>query len=64
MRPLALHPLLLLSALAAPAFAQDEVFVEGEPLPDLELPTIDGTRTLNLAELRGTPTLLIQFASW
>ena len=54
---------LALATFAAPATAQD-VFVEGEPLPDLELPTIDGKRAINLSELTGKPTLLIQFASW
>ena len=41
-----------------------DLLVPGRPLPDLELPTLDGTGTLNLSELRGTPTLLLQFASW
>jgi len=36
----------------------------GDFLPDLELPTIDGTRTIRLSELRGQRLLLIQFASW
>ena len=36
----------------------------GSPLPDLRLPTIDGTRTIDLAELRGKKLLLIEFASW
>ncbi len=60
-----IRPLLLLLASAAPVAAQGAgVFAKNQPLPDLELPTIDGATTLNLAELRGTPTLLIQFASW
>lgn len=41
-----------------------DLLVPGRPLPDLELPTLDGAGTLNLSELRGTPTLLLQFASW
>ena len=41
-----------------------DVFRQGQPLPDLELPTIDGTRTIRLSELRGERVLLIQFASW
>ena len=50
---------------AAPALAQGPgLFAKDQPLPDLELPTIDGATTLNLSQLRGTPTLLIQFASW
>ena len=40
------------------------VFRQGQPLPDLELPTIDGLRTINLADLGGKKVLLIQFASW
>jgi hypothetical protein len=40
------------------------VFRQGQPLPDLELPTIDGKRTINLADLGGKKVLLIQFASW
>ncbi|MDA1265560.1 MAG: hypothetical protein O2816_10825 [Planctomycetota bacterium] len=60
MRPLLA---LALASLATPTMAQD-VFVQDQPLPDLELPTIDGTRTIRLSELTGPPTLLIQFASW
>jgi hypothetical protein len=37
---------------------------EGERLPDLRLPAIDGSETLSLAELRGTRLLLVEFASW
>ena len=41
------------------------LFRTGEPLPHLELPTIDGSTTLDLAELgQGKKVLLIQFASW
>lgn len=36
----------------------------GQPLPALELPTLDGRQTVRLSELRGTALLLIQFASW
>ncbi|MHC5009789.1 MAG: hypothetical protein ACYTG6_02435 [Planctomycetota bacterium] len=35
-----------------------------EFLPDLRLPTIDGTQTVSTWELRGRKVLLIQFASW
>ena len=50
---------------AAPAAAQGGgLFAEGCALPDLELPLIDGSGTVRLAELTGQPTLLIQFASW
>lgn len=47
-----------------PAPAQGGLFQEGQRLPALVLPTIDGSETINLAELRGTKLLLIQFASW
>lgn len=36
----------------------------GDRIPDLELPRIDGTRSMRLSELRGTKLLLIEFASW
>ena len=53
--------------LAASASAQTDpgIFREGEPLPHLLLPTIDGSRTLDLAALaEGKKVLLLQFASW
>lgn len=37
---------------------------EGQFYPDVELPTIDGKRTLRLSELRGKRLLLLDFASW
>ncbi|MBC8404740.1 MAG: hypothetical protein H8E15_05915 [Planctomycetes bacterium] len=40
------------------------LFAQGQRLPDLELPTIDGSRRINLAELPSKKLLLIQFASW
>ncbi len=56
----------LLGASASSATAQRGagVFRQGQPLPALELPTIDGKRTINLADLGGGKVLLIQFASW
>jgi hypothetical protein len=36
----------------------------GQLFPELELPTIDGSRTVRLSELRGRRLLLIEFASW
>ena len=60
-------PALVLATLAlcaAPAPAQEIGFGEGQFLPDFELPTIDGERTIRLSELRGKRVLLIQFASW
>ena len=59
--------LFFLFAAAAPTAAFQRgggVFRQGQPLPDLELPTIDGERTINLADLGGKKVLLIQFASW
>lgn len=46
------------------AAAQSTPWKEGERLPDLRLPTIDGAQTLSLGELRGTRLLLVEFASW
>ena len=51
-------------AVGGVAPAQSSPWQEGQPLPALRLPTIDGTRTIDLRSLRGTPTLLIEFASW
>lgn len=50
-------------ALAAPLAAQTAYEVE-KPLLDLRLPTIDGKRTIDLADYRGKRLLLIEFASW
>ena len=36
----------------------------GQVFPDIELPTIDGSKTVRLSELRGQRVLLIEFASW
>lgn len=36
----------------------------GAVLPPLRLPTIDGDRTIDLADYSGRRVLLIQFASW
>ncbi len=44
--------------------AQDRRRIVGEPLPDLRLPTIDGEKTVRLADLSGEKVLLIEFASW
>ena len=63
-RTLALACLLAAAAPTAAAQRGGSVFHQGQPLPDLELPTIDGKRTINLADLGGKKVLLIQFASW
>ena len=39
-------------------------FQLGQRIPALELPTLDGSSTVRLSELRGKRLLLIQFASW
>ena len=36
----------------------------GARIPSIELPLIDGSGTLDLADLRGRKLLLIQFAAW
>ena len=43
--------------------ARPNPWTVGKPVPDLELPTIDGGR-LALSSLRGKRVLLIEFASW
>jgi len=45
------------------ADARPNPWTVGKPVPDLELPTIDGGR-LALSSLRGKRVLLIEFASW
>jgi hypothetical protein len=63
----AMHKPLLLLALAAlshpPAAQSANPWTVGAPVPELELPTIDGGR-LALSALRGKRVLLIEFASW
>jgi hypothetical protein len=39
-------------------------FEPNQHVPDLELPTLDGSQSLRLSDLRGRRLLLIQFASW
>ena len=54
-------------ALTATALAQSDVelFREGTRLPRLTLPTLQGDRVMDLAELApGRKVLLLQFASW
>lgn len=65
-----LELLLLMTPLGLPSVdppastSQGDPWQVGRPLPDLRLPTIDGTRTIDLAQLRGKKLLLIEFASW
>ncbi len=40
------------------------IFREGQRAPSLELPTIDGRSTINLASLAGRKAIVLQFASW
>ena len=63
-RTLALACFLAAATPTAGAQQGARVFRQGQPLPDLELPTIDGKQTINLADLGGKKVLLIQFASW
>jgi peroxiredoxin len=37
---------------------------EGQPIPDFELPTLDGNRMVRLSELRGSPVLINFWATW
>ena len=48
----------------ASAAPQAGLFVKDEPVPGLELPTIDGGETIDLAGLGGQRVILLQFASW
>ena len=36
----------------------------GQPMPDLVLPTVDGTQTIALSQFRGQKVFLVVFASW
>lgn len=36
----------------------------GSAIPSIELPTLDGRSTVDLASFEGKKLLLIQFASW
>jgi len=66
MRRLLTHITLLACLLVGSASAQQGKigWEDGQFVPDLELPTIDGERTVRLSEFRGQRVLLIQFASW
>ena len=44
--------------------AQSMRWKVGLELPSLRLPTITGSRTIDLADFRGKKLLLIEFASW
>jgi peroxiredoxin len=37
---------------------------EGQPIPDFELPTLDGGRTVRLSALRGSPVVINFWATW
>ncbi|MEM9802559.1 MAG: hypothetical protein AAGA20_19690 [Planctomycetota bacterium] len=55
---------LLLAALSADEIDPSVWSTSGQRVPAVELPLIDGSGTLSLADLRGRKLLLIQFASW
>ena len=65
-----LLPLLLVAALgqepaASPIASDPAVWVtEGQSVPSVALPRIDGSGVFELDSLRGKKVLLIQFASW
>ena len=48
----------------AQAESVDVGWEKGHLAPPLRLPTIDGAETIDLYSLRGTPILLLEFASW
>ena len=56
--------ILATTLLAAGLAPQEGPYVVGQPLPDLRLPTLDGSATVDLADLRGSRVLLVEFASW
>lgn len=49
---------------ATPALAEEAAKETSVYLDRLRLPTIDGSRTIDLATFRGEKLLLIEFASW
>jgi hypothetical protein len=53
-------------SMAAPAASQEltGIFVRDQPVPDLELPTLDGRASLRLGALGGRKAIVLQFASW
>jgi len=59
-----MRSLLACLLLGAPVTAQGLPYEVGQPLPELRLPTIDGSGTIDLAQYRGKRLLLIEFASW
>ncbi len=66
MKPLgiALAVALVGALMTTVAAAQSTPWKKGQLVPELRLPTIDGSKTIALSELRGKKVLLIEFASW
>ena len=62
MKPLGIA--LAAALMTTAATAQSTPWKTGQLVPELRLPTIDGSRTIALSELRGKKVLLIEFASW
>lgn len=63
--PRCLSAVLAVIALAGlPAHAQTTGFEVGDFLPDFELPTIEGDRTVRPLDFLGKRLLLVEFASW
>jgi hypothetical protein len=59
-----IHPLLLWCGSLLLAAGTASAKEEPVHLDPLRLPTIDGRETIDLASLRGTKLLLVEFASW
>ena len=59
---------IVFAVVLASRFGSDPGLVEspliGRPAPDFELPTLDGTRTQSLSDLRGEVVVVNFFASW
>ena len=56
--------LVLALGAALPPQSAGDVREVGRSFGDLELPTVDGSRTVRLSQLRGRKLLLIEFDSW
>jgi peroxiredoxin len=56
-------PAFLSSRLALESGMQSGMPKEGEPIPDFDLPTLDGRR-VRLSDLRGSPVLINFWATW
>lgn len=64
MTPLCMAVSTLASGFARASGDTGGIFVKDRLVPDLELPTIDGSSTVNLGSLEGRRVIVLQFASW